>query len=435
MNVLIRSARIIDPENNEKGLKDILIQKGKIKEIGKDLQADKETVVFEAKGLSVSPGWFDMKANFRDPGFETKEDLSTGIQAAIAGGFTGVLLMPSTNPPIQSKADIEYLLNRSRGNAVDIFPSGALSLNIEGEDITEMFDMKRAGAVAFTDDRKPVTNSGLLVRALQYSANIGSVIISFANDPTISNHGQVNESVSSTMAGLKGIPSFAEELIVNRDIRICEYTGGKLHFSTITTAAAVDLIRKAKSKGLNISAEVAAHHLFYDDSAVLSYDTNYKVMPPFRSKADIKALKKGIMDGTIDVIVSDHSPEDEESKMVEFDFAAYGIIGMESAFAVANTVLSDTVPVEKIIDCFSIRPRQILNIDVPQIREGVKANLTIFDPSEEWTFSRDDIYSRSFNTPFIGTVFKGRPLAIYNNNQFLDCKTGESIFRKEINNG
>src|SRR5688572_15520728 len=267
MKVLLRSVRIIQPDGEPaQGLNDILINDGIIGKIGAKLKADSDTTVYEWENAHVSIGWLDMKANFRDPGNEVKEGIQTGLQAAMSGGFTGVVLMPSTTPAIQSKADVDYIRNRSLNHLVTIFPTGALSVNREGKDITEMFDMQAAGAVAFTDDKRPVYDSGLMVRALQYAGNAGSLVISFADDKSISGKGQVNEGISSTMAGLKGMPAFAEELMINRDINICEYTGSKIHFSTVSTSAAVDLIRKAKKKGLPVTAEVCAHQLFFDDS-------------------------------------------------------------------------------------------------------------------------------------------------------------------------
>ncbi|HMT30068.1 MAG TPA: dihydroorotase, partial [Bacteroidia bacterium] len=329
---------------------------------------------------------------------------------------------PSTIPPVQSKSDVEYMSSRSNGHLVTVHPTGSLSVNREGKDITEMYDMKKAGAVAFTDDRRPVSDSGLLLRAMQYAKNIGSLVISFADDKSISGKGQVNEGISSTIAGLKGMPAFAEELMVNRDLRICEYTGGRIHFSTLSTAAAVNMIRDAKKQGLPVTAEVCAHQLFFDDSVIMDYDTNYKVKPPFRLKSDIEALKNGLADGTIDVICSDHSPEDAEAKVVEFEFASYGISSIETAFAVANTAAGTAVHLTRIIDAFTVRPRQILGITIPEIKEGAAASITIFDPAKEWQPGEADFASRSKNSPFFGMTLKGKPLAVFNNGRFSRCE-------------
>jgi dihydroorotase len=402
-------------------VKDIFIKDGIIKKIADKIsekEIGKNVKVFDQKGSCVSIGWFDMKANFRDPGHEMKEDIFSGMEAAKAGGFTGVALMPSTNPTLQTKADVEYILNKSKNNLVDIFPVGALSVNREGKDLSEMFDMKQAGAVAFTDDKHSVMDSGLMLRALQYSKNIDSLIISFADEKNISGKNLMNESVNSVYFGMKGSPSIAEELTVQRDLKLCEYAGAKIHFSTISSAGAVDLIRKAKKAGLKVTAEICSHQLCFDDSTLHDYDTNYKVKPPFRTKNDIKELIKGLEDGTIDVICSDHSPEDTEAKNVEFEFADFGIIGLETAFAAANTQLHKKLSIEQIIEKFTTQPREILNISVPEIKEGAVANLTLFNPATEWTFTKDHIKSKSQNTPFINYKFKGKVLAIANNSDF-----------------
>ncbi len=425
MNLLLKSVKILHSNGTtEKSLNDILIQNGVIQKIAVKINPDSNTEIFEGNGAMVSIGWMDMKANFRDPGHETKEDLDSGVEAAIAGGFTEVVLMPSTTPPIQSKADVEYLTNRSKGRLVTVHATGSLSVGRDGKDITEMYDMKRAGAVAFTDDKRAVADSGLLLRAMQYVKNIDSAVITFADDKSISGKGLVNEGISSTIAGLKGMPAFAEELFVNRDLKICEYTGARLHFSTISTAAAVDMIRAAKKQGLPVTAEVCAHQLFFDDTVIIDYDTNYKVKPPFRLQSDIKALKEGLKDGTIDVICSDHSPEDAEAKIVEFDFAAFGIAGIETAFATAVTAAPE-IKIERIVDAFTSAPRRVLGLPIPEIKEGEKANLTIFDPTQKWTLTEDAIRSKSKNNPFINTQLTGKPLAVVNNNKFNLTNAGK----------
>jgi len=422
MNVLLRSVTIVNGNESLKGKKrDLLIRNGLIEKIGEKLEAPEGVEVFEHPGACISVGWLDMKANFRDPGHETEEDIASGLEAARAGGYAGVVLMPSTQPPVQSKADVEYLIRKSAGSVVSVYPAGALSVNREGKDVTEMYDMKMAGAVAFTDDKRSIADSGLMLRALQYSSNLNTCIISYADDSFISGKGQVNEGVPAVVAGLKGAPSFAEELMVYRDIRISAYTDVPVHFATLSSAESVNHIRAARAAGLKISAEVTAHHLFFDDTSISGFDTNYKVKPPFRSIADKEALINGIADGTISVICSDHSPEDIESKDVEFDFAAYGIIGLESAFGTARTATEKKVDLETLVNCFSINPRKILGFDINEIREGSTACLTIFDPDMEWTFGAEALKSRSANSPFMGIKLKGRALAVYNNGQFRRC--------------
>jgi dihydroorotase len=419
MKVLLKSVRILHPDGNlEKATKDILISDGKISKIGSDIKPEENTETFESAGAVVSIGWMDMKANFRDPGHETMEGLENGLMSAANGGFTSVVLMPSTQPAIQTKTDIEYLISKSNNKIVSVFPTGSLSVNREGKDITEMFDMKSAGAVAFTDDRRPVSDSGLLMRSLMYAKNIDSLIISFPEDKHIAGKGQVHEGVQSTVAGLKGIPSFSEELMISRDLKICEYTGGRLHFSTISTAQSVELIRQARKKGLPVTAEVAAHQLFFDDHSISGYDTNFKVKPPFREQKDIAALKEGIKDGTIDVICSDHQPQDEEAKVTEFEFASFGIAGIETAFAAALTAASGTCSLENIIASMTVNPRRILGVAIPEIKEGADAELTVFDPELEWIPSKDSLISKSKNNPFIGIRLKGKALAICNRGLF-----------------
>ncbi len=415
MNLLIKSAKIIDPNSPHKGEKvDILIENGKIRSIRKNISVP-DTKIFKAENLHVSPGWFDMHVNFRDPGYEYKEDLLTGCRAAAFGGFTGVACMPSTNPPIHTKSEVEYIKNKTEGSIVDVYPIGALSCQLEGKELTEMYDMHHSGAKAFSDDKNPVQNSGLLMRALLYVNGFNGLIITHAEDKYISHDGKMNEGETSTSLGLKGMPALAEELMISRNIYLAEYTKSRIHISSVSTAESVDLIRSAKRRKINVTAEVAAYHLALDDSFLHDFDSNYKINPPLRTKADIAALKKGLADGTIDVICSDHSPEDEEMKKREFDDAAFGIIGLETAYSVANTNLSRV----DIISKLAIRPREILNIPVPVIKAGEKANLTLFDPNKKWTFTEADIKSRSKNTPFVGTSFKGKALGIYNNKQLI----------------
>jgi dihydroorotase len=414
MNLLILQARITDPASASNGkVCDILIENGIIAAIREKITAPKDIQTFSAANLHASPGWFDMQANFRDPGFEFKEDLLSGSGAAAAGGFTGVALMPSTQPPIHSKAEVEYIKNKTRGAAVDIYPIGTLSHQLEGKELSEMYDMSLSGAVAFSDDKKPVKNAGLLVRALLYSKNFNSLIMTHCEDQSLSADGKMNEGITSTEMGLKGMPALAEEVMLARNIQLAEYAESRIHFSSVSTAGSVDLIRAAKKKGMTVSASVNAHHLNLDDTLLADFDSNLKVNPPLRSLADIAALKKGLADGTIDAIVSDHSPEDTESKVLEFDHAAFGMLGLETAYPIANT-FSGLSP-EQLVNKLSIQPRTLLGIAVPEMKEGNKANLTLFDPKLSWTFTEKDIRSKSRNTPFVGHTFKGRVLGIYNN--------------------
>jgi dihydroorotase len=321
--------------------------------------------------------------------------------------------MPGTQPPIHTKAEIEYVKNKTAGNLVDVFPVGAITHHTEGKELSEMYDMYTAGAIAFSDDKKPVSDAGLLMRALLYAKNFKGLILAHCDEKTVSLNGQMNEGKTSTGLGLKGIPALAEEIMIARNLFLCEYTGGKIHFQSVSTAASVDLIRQAKKKGLKVTASVNAHHLALDDSALDDFDTNCKVNPPLRTKPDMDALKKGLADGTIDTITSDHSPEDEENKKVEFDYAAFGMIGLETSFALANTY--SNLKLNDLIKKFTASSREILGLAIPKIKEKEKANLTLFLPNKEWKFEEKNILSKSKNTPFIGQKLKGKIIGTVNN--------------------
>ncbi|MEO6882645.1 MAG: dihydroorotase [Bacteroidia bacterium] len=416
MKTLLRNAKIVDSESDYNGkTKDILIEGGKIISIGTAIKADKNMQVVEAENLHVSIGWFDMQANFCDPGFEYKESITSGAKAAENGGFTGVSVMSSTNPPLHSKSQVEYIKNKAKGLAVDVHPIGTVSHKLEGKQLSEMYDMHLSGAVAFSDDKHAIEDAGLLLRALLYAKNFNGLILTHCCDDSIAADGQMNEGAVGTSLGLKGIPALAEELMIVRNIHLAEYAETKIHISSVSTEKSVELIRAAKAKGLKITASVNAHHLFLNDSSLSDFDTNYKVNPPLRIQKDIDALKKGLSDGTIDVIVSDHVPENKENKKTEFDHAAFGMIGLETAFAIANTSKGN-MKLEKLIHKISIAPRKILNLEIPSIKEGAKANLTLFNPDLSWTFTEKNIFSKSKNTPFIGTKLKGKAIGIFNNN-------------------
>lgn len=417
MSLLIKSARVIDPNSAHNGkIVDLLIEDGKIQSITKNI--DKKGIpTFEADNLHISPGWFDMQVNLCDPGYEYKEDINTGTKAAAFGGFTAVACLPSTNPPIHTKSEVEYVVNKVKSlkkNGVDVYPIGALSHRLEGIDMAEMYDMHLSGAIGFTDGKKTDANAGLLMRGSLYVKNFNGVVLTYCDEKSISQDGKMNEGATSTSLGLKGIPALAEELMLARNIRIAEYTEGRLHIASVSTAKSVDLIRKAKAKKINITASVNAYNLIMDDSLLVEFDSNYKVNPPLRTKADIEALKKGLADGTIDCITSDHTPEDVENKIIEFDYAASGMIGLETLYALVNTHLKETLSTTELIQKIAINPRVIFNLDVLTIKEGSKASITLFDPELAWTFDEKSIRSKSKNTPLIGTPLKGKALGIYN---------------------
>ncbi|MBI4945814.1 MAG: dihydroorotase [Bacteroidetes bacterium] len=415
MQLLIKSVKVIDPSSPHNGKTvSILIEDGIIKQVSSSkFQVPSNTNVIDVGGLHISPGFFDMQVNFRDPGYEYKEDLLSGCASASAGGFTGVAVMPGTHPPIHTKSEVEYVKRKTSGNIVDAFAIGAITQNTDGKELSEMYDMHTAGAIAFSDDKKPVSDAGLFMRSLLYAKNFNGLLMAHCDEKTISLHGHMNEGKTSTSLGLKGIPALAEEVMVARNIFLCEYTSGKMHFQSISTARSVELIRVAKKKGLKVTASVNAHHLALDDSALKNFDTDSKVNPPLRTTSDIDALKKGLADGTIDAITSDHIPEDEENKKVEFDYAAFGMIGLETCFALANTY--SNLKLNDLIKKFAIRPREIFGLPVPKIKEKEKANLTLFLPNKEWKFEEKDIHSKSKNTPFIGKKMKGKIMGVVNN--------------------
>jgi dihydroorotase len=414
MDILIKEAEIIcssSPFHNQK--KNIYISNGVIKTISDDhFKADH---VIEGANLKVSIGWFDMWAFFGDPGHEHKEDLDSGCMAAAAGGFTGVALLPNSHPPVQTKNAISYLKSHNHNAITQIFPFGAVTVDLKGEDITEMIDMSQAGAVAFTDGFKPLWNTDILLKSLLYLKKFGGLLIQKPEDKWLNMLGVMNESTNSAMLGLKGMPSIAEEITIERDLRLLEYSGGKIHFANISTARSVEIIRKAKKNGMNVTCDIAAHQIAFDDSALLEFETQLKVNPPFRGKTDIEALIEGLKDDTIDLIVSSHNPHDEESKNLEFDMAEFGIIGLQTLFPVVNRI-STKVGMEKLIMKITEMPRKILGIEIPELKEGAKASLTVFDPETEWVFNEQINYSKSDNSPFLGQSMKGKVIATINNN-------------------
>ncbi len=423
MSFLLKNVKVVDPNSpHNKKTVDIFIEQGEIAEIGTNLKVDKNARVLEQDGMQVSPGWFDMQASFCDPGFEYKEDLQSGMRAAAQGGFTGVCVAPATNPHMNTKSQIEYVINSCKNNVVDVYPAGCLTVNSEGKEMTEMYDMKQAGAIAFSDYKNSIKDSGLLVRLLQYATNTDTLIITHCEEKSLTAGGQMNEGETSTHMGLKGMPGLAEELMVQRNINLLSYSGGRMHIPTISTKQGADNIKQAKSKGLHISAGIAAHQLLLNDESLEEFDTNLKTNPPLRDKSETEALKRAVLNDSIDVIVSDHCPEDVENKDVEFDHAAFGIIALETAYASANTALHEKVETPHLIEKLAINPRKILGLHVPVIKVGEKANLTIFNPDLKWEFTEKHIASKSKNTPFVGKHFIGKAIAVINNSKMTVCK-------------
>lgn len=414
MNILLKSAKIVCPENKELHLKkrDILIKNGIIEKIAVTLDAPGNTKSVNLKNLHVSLGWFDSGVSFGEPGFEERETIANGLQVAARSGFTDIVLYPSTHPVPDTSSDIVFLKERGIGKPTGVYPIGALTKNSEGIDLAELFDMKNAGAVAFFDFKKQVSNPNLLKIALLYAQNFDGLIFSFPQDGKIKGTGVAHEGKVSTALGLKGIPALAEELQIVRDLFILEYTGGKLHIPTISTAESVKLIANAKKKGLDVTCSVAIHNLFFSDEELKGFDTHYKVSPPLRSKIDCKALIKGLKDGTVDFVTSDHVPIDIEHKRVEFDNALDGTLGLESAFGALNSILG----MEESIALLT-KGRARFKVDSPVLKEGAKANLTLFDPDQAYTFAQDNIASTSKNSMFLGAELKGKVYGTYNNNQ------------------
>ncbi|WP_342647272.1 dihydroorotase [Mucilaginibacter sp. CSA2-8R] len=414
MKLLIKSAHILYPGSDFHQTKaDVLIENGLVSAIANSLSAD-DAEIIDAEGSYLSPGFFDLNCSIGEPGLETKEDLNTGLQAAAAGGFTGLALMPDTQPPIHSKTEVEYLINKTKGNLVQVYPLGAISYQREGKDMAEMYDMYLSGAKAFTDGDKPVKDAGLMERALLYAKGFNALVFSYPEDVAIAGKAKVHEGAVSTLLGMKGIPSLAEELMIARDLYLAEYTEAPIHFSTVSTARSVELIRDAKAKGLKVTCDVAAHHLVLTDEALLGFDSQYKVKPPLRTQTDVDALLQGLKDGAIDAIVSQHTPHEVEFKDVEFEIAAFGIIGLQTALPLA---IRAGLPPELIIEKMAVNPRKILNVEQPALAEGQAANFVLFNSDAGWIFDKQSNRSKSSNSPFFNQNLKGRVLLTFNNSQ------------------
>lgn len=413
MSIIIRQARIIDP-NGPHHLKtmDIFIEGGKITEIKKNCTA-KAGKTIEADNLCVSAGWIDLQAVFCDPGHEHKETIESGIKAAAAGGFTGVCVHSANAPTLSSKAQIEYVKNKADGKVVNVYPLGTITQKQEGKDLAELYDMKQAGAIAFSDYKHSINTAGLLLRALQYSKNVDTFIMTHCNEESLSHGGQMNEGETAIKLGLKGIPAVAEEISLAQQLAVLEYAGGKLHVSAISTKGSAELIRKAKAAGLNVTAGVTALHLFKTDSELEEFDSNYKVLPPLRTKKDVDALRKAVENGTIDVIVSDHQPQDVESKELEFDLADEGAIQLQTAFSCALAGLKDE-QIDALITALTQGPRRVLGLEPVSVEEGQNAELTLFSVKDSFTLTEKNNKSLSKNSPFFNTTLPGKVIGIIN---------------------
>jgi dihydroorotase len=416
MKILIKQTQIVDPNSPFNGQKaDILIDNGIIVKISNSINEDADKTI-EQNGLHASPGWVDSFANFNDPGFEYKETLESGAAAAAAGGYTDVMIVPNTNPVVHNKAAVEYVFQRTQQLAVNIHPIGAVTKNNEGKELAEMYDMKNSGAIAFSDGLKAVQSGGLLIKALQYIKAFNGVIIQLPDDNSINAQGLINEGLVSTQLGLPGRPAIAEEIMVARDIALTEYANSKLHFASVSTGESIEKIIKAKQNGISVTSAVCPYHLYFSDEDLTHYDTNLKVNPPIRTKEDKAQLINAVLNGNIDCVASHHLPHEKDSKVIEFENAQFGMIGLETAYAVLNTAVSKLTPL-KSVELLAVNPRNIFNLPNAAIKEGNNACITLFNPNEEWVVSKSDIKSMSCNTPFIGKKLKGKVVGIINKKQ------------------
>jgi dihydroorotase len=416
MNLLLTGVTIADPNSqfNNKTC-DVRVVQGKIVEIGSGLTPHKDEELTDGKGAFLSPGFFDLNCVIGDPGFETKEDIKTASAAAQAGGFTGLAVLPHTKPVVHSKGEVAYIINKAKNNLVDIYPIGAISHDLEGKEMAELYDMQQAGAIAFSDGTKPITDDGFMSRALQYAKGIDALLIVYPENKSIAGKSQVNESKTSVLLGMKGMPALAEEMHISRDIFLATYHQAPVHISNISTAGSVAIIKKAKKDGLRISCDVAAHHLVFTEELLNDFDSNYKVKPPLRGKSDLKALLAGLKDGTIDAVASQHRPHEPEFKNVEFEIAAYGIIALQT---VLPLLVKAGLDAAQIADKLAISPRRLLQLPIPVIAVGEAANFTLFSTTEKWEYNTANNYSKSRNTPLLNQTLTGKVRLVYNNNQF-----------------
>ncbi len=419
MKVLIKQATIVSSSSPFNGFtKDILIDNGVIAAIGEGI-TDKEATLIQQPGLHVSIGWMDIFSHFCDPGLEYRETLETGANAAAAGGFTDVMILPNTNPVVHAKSQVEYIVQKAKSLPVNIYPIGAVTKNAEGNELAEMYDMQQSGAIAFGDGINAIQNSGLLIKALQYVKTFDGTVIQIPDDRSIAPGGLMNEGIVSTQLGLPGKPAMAEELIVARDIKLARYADSKLHFTGVTTAKSLEYIKRAKEGGIKVTCSVTPYHLFFTDEDLRTYDTNLKVNPPLRTKENRQALIKGLLDGTIDCIASHHIPHNYDNKVCEFEYAKNGMIGLESLFGTVWSMVNGEWSIADAVERFGIAPRKIFGLPVPVIEEKAVACLTLFNPAAEYVFDETMIASKSKNSAFIGKKMKGKVTGIINGNKIV----------------
>ena len=415
MKILIKEAKIIDSKSefNDK-IVDVKINNGIIEEIATTILNEENYEIILIKNLHISQGWFDSSVSFGEPGYEDRETIANGLNVAAKSGFTAIALQPNSFPVIDNQSQIQFVKLKATNSATSLYPIGALTKNSDGTDLAELFDMKNAGAIAFGDYNKNSSNPNLLKIALQYAQDFKGLVLTFCQDEKIKGNGVANEGIVSTGLGLKGIPNLAEELTIARNLSLLEYTGGKLHIPTISTAKSISLIKEAKAKGLQVTCSVAVHNLVLTDKKLEGFDTRFKVSPPLRTEEDRKALINGVLDDTIDMITSDHNPIDIEHKKMEFDLAKNGTVGLESAFSALLTVL----PLEKVIEKLT-SGKTVFGIENSEIKVGNTASLSFFTTDEDWIFTKENILSKSKNSAFLGTKMKGKVVGIYNNSKLV----------------
>lgn len=406
--IRIKGGRVIDPANGIDKVTDICIKGGKLVSAASVKGMKGQTI--DAKGLWVVPGLIDMHVHLREPGEEYKETISSGLEAAAAGGFTSVSCMPNTKPAIDNASLIEFLLKQaSIANGVNLFPMGAISKGLKGKELAEIGDMVAAGAVAITDDGRGVASSSIMRSALEYASNFGVVVCAHCEDDQLVEGGSMHEGEMSTRLGLGGIPALAESIMVSRDVQLCEYTGSRYHVQHISTRQSVEMVRAAKKKGLQVSCEVAPHHWNITDQALEQYDTVFKMNPPLRSDEHVKAVRKALKDGVIDVIATDHAPHSELEKKVEFDQAANGVIGLETALPLSLGLVTDgLLDPSEMIAKLTINPARILGIDRGSLSVGAPADVTLIDPEHNWVYDKDEVHSKSCNSPWLNHELRGR---------------------------
>ncbi|NBX77514.1 MAG: dihydroorotase [Proteobacteria bacterium] len=413
-SLLIKNGRVVDPSQNKDAVQDIFVLRGKVQAIGKNLELPKEEPITEidATGFVVTPGWIDIHTHLREPGGTHKETIETGTRSAAAGGFTSIACMANTQPVNDSSYITTYIRQKvATDSPVNVFPIGAVTKGLKGEELAEIGSMREAGIVAISDDGKTVMNAYLFRKALDYSRRFDLTVISHAEDSNLKGLGVMNEGFNSARFGLRGIPKAAEEVIVARDIYLAELTGAKLHIAHASTAGSVALIREAKRRGIRVTAEVTPHHLTLTDEAVGTYDTNTKVAPPLREKEDIEALQEAVADGTIDALASDHAPHSREEKEVEYDHADFGMVGLETAFPLYYAkVLKNHWDLSKLVAAMTLKPAQIIGVKKGTLQVGADADISIFDPAQEWVVDRSQFQSKSQNSPFHGWTMKGKPV-------------------------